>query len=259
MGAMGLTNRLVGMLLAAGSLALSLGCDEGPRRANPFDPPKDAPLKPPPITEPVKPSGPPELSVDNLSPKVGFSRVLLRQPSDRDKLRKEVEEIKGDYANKEAVITVDRNADTKMVIAMLEELRQIGAAPLIVKTSSRTGFPQQLTISLESQVTNPPSCSVVTMVLSDRSTAVWKLSGGTAGRRGKGLGGPDLSMTGETLTRYANGCKQSTTLFFTGAEGVEWGLVYDLAASSTVLEKAKFDRFVLLSEIPTAGRAVKLK
>jgi hypothetical protein len=258
MGAMGLTYRLGGFLVVATSLCFSLGCDDAPH-ANPFDPPKDAPIKPPPVTESVKPKGPPELSVDNLSPKVGFSRVILKQPSDRDKLRKEIEGVREDFANKETVVTVDRNADPKMVLAFLEELSRIDAAPLIVKTSSRTDFPQQLPITMESKAGSAPPCSVVAMVMPDRTTSVWKLSGGTAGHRGKGLGGPDLSMTGETLTRYAGGCKQSTTLFFSGGEGIEWGLIYDLAASTKLLEKARFDRWVLLSEIPTAGRAVKLK
>jgi len=252
-----LAPRRLGTWLFAAVSWLALACDSKPQK-NPFDPPPDAPKKPPPVTEPVKPKGPPELSVDNLSPKVGFSRVLLKQPTDREKLRKEVEQIRSEYQNKEAVVTVDRNADPKMVIALLEELARIDAAPLIVKTSSRTEYPQQLTLLTAAQAGRVPSCSVVTMIMDDRSTATWKLSGGTAGRRRKGLSGPDLSMTAETITRYAQACKESKTLFFSGAEGIEWGLVYDLAASTKVLEKASFDRLVLLSEVPTAGRAVKL-
>jgi len=34
--------------------------------------------------------------------------------------------------------------------------------------------------------------------------------------------------------------------------------MYDLAASTRTLEKAKFSRFVLLREEPVAGRPVKL-
>jgi hypothetical protein len=65
-------------------------------------------------------------------------------------------------------------------------------------------------------------------------------------------------MTGDTLERYYKGCKPSDTLFVSGGEGIQWGLVYDLAASAKKLEKASFARLVLLAEPPTAGRPVRL-
>ena len=246
-------------LLALGTVLVTLfGCDDPGPQKNPFDPPKDAPVKPPAVTEVAKPKGPPELSVDNLSPKIGFSRVLLQKPTDREKLKNELTAVRDEFSGKETTLTVDRKADSKMVIAMLEELANIGAQPIIVKTSSRTDFTQQLAMDVQFRAGKVPECSVVTAVLADRSTAVWKLSGGTAARRGKGLGGPDLSMTGETIERYGKACKQSNTLFVSGAEGIEWGLIYDLAASTKKLEKVSFERIVVLTEPPTAGRAVKL-
>lgn len=247
------------VLFALGAaLAVVAGCDDAPPQKNPFDPPKDAPVKPPPVTEVPKPKGPPELSIDTLSPKVGFSRVLLQKPTDREKLKNELVAVRSEFDGKETVITIDRKAESKWVIAMLEEVANIGASPILVKTSSRTDFPQQLRMDPQFRAGKVEGCSVVTAVLADRSTAVWKLSGGTAARRGKGLGGPDLSMTGETIERYAKACKQSNTLFVSGAEGIEWGLIYDLAASTKTLEKVSFERVVLLSETPTAGRPIKL-
>jgi hypothetical protein len=246
-------------LVALGSVLFALlGCDDPGPQKNPFDPPKDAPVKPPPVTEVPKPKGPPELSIDNLSPKIGFSRVLLQKPTDREKLKNEILAVRNDFSGKEATVSIDRKADSKWVIAMLEELANIGAQPIVIKTSSRTDFTQQLTMDVPFRAGKVADCSVVTAILADRSTAVWKLSGGTAARRGKGLGGPDLSMTGETIERYAKACKQSNTLFVSGAEGIEWGLIYDLAASTKKLEKVSFERIILLSEPPTAGRAVKL-
>ncbi|MGC4063741.1 MAG: hypothetical protein QM784_03685 [Polyangiaceae bacterium] len=141
---------------------------------------------------------------------------------------------------------------------MMEELANIGAQPILVKTSLRKDFPQELRLDVQFRAGKVPECSVVTAILADRSTAVWKLSGGTAAKRGKGLGGPDLSMTGETIERYVKACKNSNTLFVSGAEGVEWGLIYDLAASTKTLEKVSIERIVLLSEPPVAGRPVKL-
>jgi hypothetical protein len=107
--------------------------------------------------------------------------------------------------------------------------------------------------------TKAPPCSVVGMVTQDYATAVWKLSGGVAGKRAKGMAGPDLSMTGDTIERFAKGCKESRTFFVQVAEGIEWGLAFDLAASSHVLEHAKFDDNVLLGEIPVPGHKVTLK
>jgi hypothetical protein len=184
--------------------------------------------------------------------------VLLNKPTDREKLKKEVESVRDEFSGKETTVTIDRKADSKWAIAMLEEVANIGAQPIVVKTSSRTDFPQQLTMDVASRAGKVPDCTVVTAILADRSTAVWKISGGTAARRGKGLGGPDLSMTGETIERYAKACKQSKTLFVSGAEGIEWGLIYDLAASTKTLEKVAFEHIVILSEPPVAGRAVKL-
>lgn len=246
-------------LLGTGIALMALfGCDDPPPKKNPFDAPKDAPLKPPPVTEVPKPKGPPELAIDTLSPKVGYSRVLLNKPTDREKLKNELVAVRSEFDGKEATITIDRKANSKWVVAMLEEVANIGASPIVIKTSSRTDYTQELRMMPQFKAGKVPDCSVVMVVLADRGTAVWKISGGTAARRGKGLGGPDLSMTGETLERYAKACKQSNTLFVSGADEIEWGLIYDLAASSKKLEKVSFENIVLLSEFPTAGRAVKL-
>jgi hypothetical protein len=97
------------------------------------------------------------------------------------------------------------------------------------------------------------------MVLEDRGTAVWKLSGGVATKHGKGMAGPDLSMTGDNIERFAKGCKQSNLLFVSAGPSVEWGLAYDLAASAKTLQKATFDGFVLPGETPVPGHKVTLR
>jgi hypothetical protein len=53
-------------------------------------------------------------------------------------------------------------------------------------------------------------------------------------------------------------CKDSKLFFVSAAEGVEWGLAYDLAASSQRLEKYRFEKMVLLEEVPTPGQKVEL-
>ena len=243
-------------LICSGLFAV--GCDEDKPTRNPFDPPPNAPKQPPPITEPPKPEGPPELSLDAVGPKVGFAQIVLQKPEDFQKLHKEVEGVRDQFNGKDVHVKASRDTKVEWVVAFLKELEQIGASALYVRTETRKEFSGELEFLTEKKVANAPSCSVVAIVLEDRGTAVWRLSGGTASKRSKGFAGPDLSMTGDTLERYFKGCKTSDILFVSGAEGIQWGLVYDLAASAKKLEKANFGRLALLSEPPTAGRPVRL-
>ncbi len=153
---------------------------------------------------------------------------------------------------------VDRKVKVPWVATYLDELAKVSPSKITIKTETRKEYSQDQHFVPEAKVQAPP-CSVVGMVTSDYGTAVWKISGGTAGKRTKGMAGPDLSMTGDTIERFAKGCKESSTFFVSVAEGIEWGLAFDLAASSRVVEHAKFDTSVLLNEIPTAGQKVELK
>ncbi len=234
-----------------------IGCDDDKPQRNPFDPPPDAPKTPPPVTEPPKPEGPPELSLDSVGPKVGFNRVVIQKAEDYAKLEKEIQGVRDQFNGKDVHVIAARETNTQWLVAMLKDLDAIGASALYVRTPTRKEFTSELEFFTERKAATAPSCSVVAIVREDRGTAVWRLSGGTASKRSKGLAGPDLAMTGDTLERFYKGCK-SDTLFVSGAEGIEWGLVYDLAASVKKLEKANYQRLALLSEPPTAGRPVKL-
>jgi hypothetical protein len=246
---------LVALLLSVVGI---IGCEDSKPQRNPFDPPPDAPKQPPPVTEPPKPQGPPELSLDAVGPKVGFTRIVIQKAEDYDKLQKEVEGVREQYSGKDAHVVASRDTNPQWVVAMLKDLEAIGATALYVRTETRKEFSGELEFLTQAKAASLPSCSVVAIVREDRGTAVWRLSGGTASKRTKGFAGPDLSMTGDTLERYYKGCKQSDTLFVAGAEGIQWGLVYDLAASARKLEKAKYEHLVLLPEAPIAGRPVKL-
>lgn len=236
----------------------AVSCDDSQPQRNPFDPPPTAPKQPPPVTEAPKPQGPPELTLDATGPKVGFSRILLQKAEDYEKLRSEIQAVREQFTGKDVHVVASRDTNTQWVVAMLKNLEEIGAANLFVRTPTRQEFSPELGFLSEQKAQASPGCSVVAAVREDRGTAVWRLSGGTASKRSKGFAGPDLSMTADTLERYFKGCKQSDILFVSGAEGIEWGLVYDLAASAKKLEKAKFEHLVLLSEPATAGRPVRL-
>ena len=236
----------------------SSGCDDAPPPKNPFDPSPSATVKPPPVTEAPKPEGPPQIEVDSLSPKVGFTRVLLDKPNGKDKLAEEITANKSHFSGKDVKIKADRKAKPSWVVAVVQQLGQAGAETITIETETRKEYPQSVTFTPQSLVTSPAACSVVAMVREDRGTAVWKLSGGMAFKRTRGFAGPDLTMTGETIERLAKGCKSSESIFLAADEVIEWGLLYDLAASTQRLEDARFDKVVLLRDVPTAGREVRL-
>lgn len=238
----------------------ALACGKADPSRNPFDPPPDAPKPAPKITEVPKPKGPPQIVIDEFGPKVGFNTVLIEKKDGLERLKKAVAEVKKDYEGKEVVVAAERKARTIWVSAMVQELAAIGVGDLYIATpTTRPGLPSRIRFFPESRAGRQPGCALVVMILDDFATATWKISGGTAGRRGKGMAGPDLTMTGETIERRAKACDETSTFFVSAAETIEWGLTYDLAATAQKLEKAKLDRPVLLSKIPVAGRPVELK
>ncbi len=242
---------LLALLLAA------LGCEDAPKK-NPFDPPKDAAIPAPPASAIPKVDAAPIFEIDTISVKVGSERALLHNPEGRAQLTQLLTDAKRWIEGKELRLIVDRKAKVPWVATYLEELGKLGPSKITIRTETRKDFREEQVFTPEAKTQAPP-CSVVGMVTSDYGTAVWKLSGGVASKRTKGMAGPDLSMTGETIERIAKGCKESSTFFVQVADGIEWGLAFDLAASSHVLEHAKFSDNVLLGEIPVPGHKVTLK
>ncbi|MCA9632320.1 MAG: hypothetical protein KC766_31925 [Myxococcales bacterium] len=236
---------------------ISLGCDDPPPNKNPFAAPSDT-IKPPPIDSVPIPKGPTEFSVTSEGPKVGFSPILIEKNDGRERLTKALDEEKQHIDGKDVPLAVDRKAKLDWVMAMFDGLFKLGATHIVVKTETRPSFHASLSFTAQSKLTSAPACSIVATVLKDRGTAVWKLAGGTATKRSKGFAGPDLSMTGETIEKRAAACKDSSNIFLSADEGIEWGLVYDLGASTKDLEKVKLDTFILLQERPVAGHKVAL-
>lgn len=233
----------------------AVGCEE--EKKSPPAPTKSEAV-PAPVTTTPKAESAPVLEIDTISPKVGSERALPSHAEVKSELAQLLSAKKQFIAGKDVVVIVDRKTKVPWVVMYLDELGKVGPATITIRTETRKDFKQDQRFIPEAKVQAPP-CSVVGMVTSDYGTAVWKLSGGVAGKRGKGMAGPDLSMTGDTIERFAKGCKESSTFFVQVADGIEWGLAFDLAASSRVLEHAKFESTVLLSEIPTPGHKVDLK
>jgi len=238
------------------SVAAVVGCDE-PRKPAPKPEATATPTAT--ATEAPKPSGPPTFEIDTLSAKVGFERALLDQRDGRTTLINLLKPTEKYVSGNEATLIVDRSAKLPWVVAFIDELGKLGAKRVLLKTETRKEYAPSLPFTPELSLKPPPDCSVVAMVLEDRGTAVWKLSGGVATKHGKGMAGPDLSMTGDNIERFAKGCKYSNTLFVSVGPSVEWGLAYDLAASAKTLPKASFENFVLLGETPVPGHKVSLR
>lgn len=234
----------------------ALGCEDAPKKN--FEAPKEAAIPAPPAGAVPKPDTAPIFEIDTISTKVGSERALLHNPEGRAQLTQLIAGAKRWIEGKDVLLIVDRKTKVPWVAAYLDELGKVGPSKITIRTETRKEFSQDQIFTPEAKTKAPP-CSVVGMVTSDYGTAVWKLSGGVAGKRTKGMAGPDLSMTGDTIERFAKGCKESKTFFVQVASGIEWGLAFDLAASSHVLEHAKFDDNVLLGEIPVPGHKVDLK
>jgi hypothetical protein len=171
----------------------------------------------------------------------------------------ELERHKKFLEGQEVKVPVERKVKPAWVAMFVEALGSVGATRALVRTETRAEYPGEVGFVPLSKAKSAPACSVVMMILEDRGTAVWKLAGGTAGKRGKGMAGPDLTLTGETVERYAKGCAEGKVGFVAGAEGVDWGLVFDLAASTRRLPKVAFENLAVLGEAPVPGRPVTLE
>jgi biopolymer transport protein ExbD len=244
---------LVVLVLAAGA---AVGCDSKPS-PNPFETKKDT-VEPPAITTPPKPTGPPELTVSAEGPKVGWTYILLDKPDGKQKLLTEINSNKEYFSGKDVSVRADRNSKLAHVAAMIGALADGGASSIVVSTETRTEFPKTVKFLPPAAGKDAKACSVVAKVLSERRNAVWTLKGGTAVKSPKGLAGPDMAMTEDSLDAAARRCKDSDFVFVSADDDVEWGLVYDLAAATQSLEKAKLGRVVLIEPAPVAGRPVKL-
>jgi len=239
-------------LLVSGCLA---GCDNKPK---PAPAPASTPTLAATPTPPPRPTLPPTLIVDASGALVAGARVTLDTRDALDRLKSELEQHRSFIEKQEVRLSAERPAKPGAVSMMIEALGAVGASRALVRTSTRADFPPEVGfISLE-KAKSAPACSLVAMITSDRGTAVWSRSGGVAGKRGKGMAGPDLTLTGETIETRAKSCAESQVIFVAGAEGVDWGLVYDLAAVTKRLSRALFAETAVVPTPPVPGHAVDL-
>jgi hypothetical protein len=234
---------------------VALGCEDKPK---PEPTPSATVTTEVAATPAPKPTLPPTLNVDASGATVAGAHVSLDARDAAAQLKSALEPHAAFLEQKEVRVSVERRAKPDQVAVMIRALGAAGASRILVRASTRTEYPQELAFVPLDRAKNAPSCSVVAMITEDRGSAIWSLAGGTAGKRGKGMAGPDLTLAGETIAQRAKRCPDSQLLFVAGAAGVEFGLVYDLAASAKTLPKAYFSEMALIGTPPVPGRAVEL-
>jgi biopolymer transport protein ExbD len=203
-----------------------------------------------------KPKTMPSLIVDSLGPYIGIERVDMKNEKWPEKLAALIKDLP--INGNPVTLIADKKAKTPDVAAVVAELGRAGAPKVVIKTDGRDDVPKELTVVPPDHVQSPPGCSVVTMVSKDLSTAVWPFKGGLGRKHRKGLAGPDLSNTADSLKKDIATC-ESTMAFFSADDTVQWEMAYNLAG--TLLnadEKKKVQTLVLLEQSPVGGRAVKL-
>jgi biopolymer transport protein ExbD len=235
--------------------ALLAACDDPPKAAGApgASATASAVVAPP---APPRPKTMPSLQVDTEGPYLGGTRINLADPQGAEKLAKVVKELPLD--GQPVTLIVEKRAKTSAVAAVVAALGEAGVPRVTIKTDGRDDLPKEIPVTPEVRVATTPACSVATMVLKDLSTAIWAVRGGTAKKQRKGMAGPDLSNTGEQITKDLAAC-DSTVAVFSGDDAVPWENAFNLAGTALRAdEKKKIETLVLPREAPIAGRAVVL-
>jgi len=202
----------------------------------------------------------PALIVDSAGPYVGQIRIDMKQENWPEKLAAAVKDLP--INGEQVTVIAETRAKTPHVAALVAELGKAGAPKVLIKTNGRDDVPKELVVTPPDRISAPTPCSLTVMVMKDLSTAVWPFKGGLGRRQRKGLAGPDLSNTADTIKKDLVLC-DSNTAFFSADDTLTWEMAYNLAGTLKVVDdksdKKRIETLVLLAEAPVAGRAVTLK
>jgi biopolymer transport protein ExbD len=205
---------------------------------------------------PPNPDKVPQIVVDAQGAYVGGERANLSLADGAKRLR----ELLGTFrlTGKSVTVVALRNARTPDVATVVSAVGAAGVADVSVRTQDRTKKDFTLKVVPDEKAGKLPDCTVVAMVMKDRSTTSWAIRGQTAIRYSKGMAGPDLSSTVEGVQKQVHGCT-SSAIAISGDDVVEWGLTFDLAERLVNADPPlKTSTVVLLKEAPVAGRPVKV-
>lgn len=221
----------------------------------------------------------PTLGVDNRGIRVGRQTVDPAKALAATELKSLLGEHRDLIKGKEISFATGRKVETYAVALLIDALGTTGATAVKVTTKARGDLPGTVVFTPLALVKDPPQCSVVATVHDDKSTAVWTLSGGTAGKSSPGMAGPDLTMTRRALVKRAKACSTSDVVFVSAGAKLGWGPAFDLAGATQHLmpcqtakecggsaectdgqcsNAPKLTEVVLLAKEPAAGRPVTL-
>ena len=213
-----------------------------------------------PVPEPRKPEFKemPSVTIDDLGAYIGGFRASdLDKPGGRKKLEEIVAAMP--INGQTVTMTAMKKASVRDVFETIWALGKAGAPKVIIKTDARDDLPKELTVTPQNHVKDPPGCSVAAMVTDNADTGVWAFRGGLGRRHRKGMAGPDLSNTGDTIAKDLKRCK-SDTAFFSAAYNMPWEHAFAMGALIVKADvDGKIDKLVLLGDEPVAGRKIELR
>jgi hypothetical protein len=161
-------------------------------------------------------------------------------------------------AGEAVVVNVMRDTKLPKVEAIVVALTHAKAKSAVVRTPMRDQSTGELTLALEHPAL--PDCSAAAMIEHDGAVAVWSKAGSGAQRFARGMAGPDLTSSTEALRKHAAGC-DSPAWLLGAADGVTWGLAFDLAMRAKGGAEAggtlRPTEAVLMTRAPTPGRRVE--
>jgi hypothetical protein len=213
---------------------------------------------PPPAPTPTKATTMPELAVDTIGALFGGRRV--REPAS-EKGRAELREALKDLPINDNPVTlkVEKKAKIPDVAAVVDGFGEAGAPKVVVQSQGRTGLPTELRLTPLGKVPKPPACALIATVTEDLDTGVWPVKGGGGARHRKGLAGPDLTNTAETLEDRLAQC-DSKIAFFSANEKLDFQFAFNVGGTIVNSDKEhKIENLVLLGVEPVAGRRLELE
>jgi hypothetical protein len=195
----------------------------------------------------------PDIVVTDTNVSVGQDRVATAEQALADKVAVFVTGrpmVEGQVVTMVAM----RAAKPSPVAAVVAALRKAKAAGAIVKSESREGATETLSLAFTTQVAD---CAVVAWIAKDASIDVWTAGGSVAKRQARGLAGPDITLGLELVRAAWSGCTSSQILV--GAEDtMQWGLVFDLATKALASPGSRANSAILVTNV-VPGRKVTLE
>jgi biopolymer transport protein ExbD len=215
----------------------------------------------PPPSEPtaVKPITMPDLLVDTMGALLGPKRVgKLNTPEGKADLDAAVKLLP--VNDSPVTLRVDKKAKVYDVATVVEAFGKAGAPKVIVKSEGRADLPKELRLTPLCRLPQPPSCSIVATVTADGDTGVWPLKGGGGHKARKGLAGPDLSTTAESIKKDLEACESKAAFFSANDESFDFQMAFNVGGTIVKSdERGQIENLVLLGEEPVAGRKVELE